>query len=139
MKALIIGVVVAAAAGVAAGDAMRPVLAVAPPPMQAASATAPSAYADAAGVWDGKGPVPDYVIGADWTRGDTAPVVSPDVTWPEMDAPAAELESAAPAAEARPDEPAPQPSSYPSEQGDILAGVHRAPPPDESPPEPPSA
>jgi len=136
MKVLIIGVAIAAAAGAAAGGAMRPVLAQAAPPMEAVAWSAGSAdYADAAAVWSGNGPVPDYVVGTDYLPQTASPDPLADVVWPEMEPPQPSSPSSPTAYE---DEP-PPPSAYPSERGDILAGVHDAASPDEVAPEPPSA
>jgi len=123
MKALIIGIAISVLAGVAAGDAMRPVLAVAPPPMEpVAWGAGPPSYADSAGVWTGRGQVPDYVVGTDWLPRPPDPIVLPDVTWPEMERP--EPAAAPPAVDAAwRDGPTPPAPAYPSEQGDILAGV----------------
>jgi len=138
MKVLIIGVAIAAAAGAVAGGALRPVLAQAPPPMEAAAAS-PADYADAAGAWSGNGPVPDYVVGTDYLPQTASPIPLADVVWPEMEPPQPSPPPPPPSsATAYKAEPAP-PSAYPSEQGDILAGVHRTTSSDDPAPEPPSA
>jgi len=138
MKVLIIGVAIAAAAGAAAGGAMQPVLAQAPHPMEAAAWGAGDAEeAGPAGAWSASAHVPDYVVGTDWLARTAPPGQMADVVWPEIAPP----ETPSPPtsyATAYEDEPAP-PSAYPSERGDILAGVHDAASPDEVAPEPPSA
>jgi hypothetical protein len=102
-----------------------------------ASGAGATTYSEAAGVWSVQGPVPDYVVGTDWLPRPPEPIVLPDVTWPEMEPPGAA--AAPPVADAAWRDEAPTArSAYPSEQGDILAGVGRTPSTNEAT-EPPAA
>jgi len=121
MKVLLVGMVVALAAGVGAGDAMRPVLAQPGPAMQPVWDTMADTSATSAGLWSGPGPTPDYVIGTDWLPQEAPPLVTAEVSPADMQF--APPEPPPYVSDAYDDEPTVHAARYPSEQGDILAGV----------------
>jgi len=121
MRVLLVGMVVALAAGVGAGDAMRPVLAQPGPAMQPVWDAATDPSGAPAGLWSGPGPTPDYVIGTDWLPHEASPLVTAEVSPGDLQAAAPEP---LPYVSAAYDDDPPAPTArYPSEQGDILAGV----------------
>lgn len=135
MRVLLVGMVVALAAGAGAGDAMRPVLAQPAPAMQPVWAAAADPYGTPAGLWSGPGPTPDYVIGTDWLPHDWAPLVTADVSPADLETTPEPLPYVSAAYD---DEPAAPAARYPSEQGDILAGVAVVRSAVDAPPQPPS-
>ena len=122
----VIGAVLAASAGTYAGGALRPVLALGAGPMTAVAAGARIFDEPGpAGVWLGPGPAPDYVIGTGWpTEPDPGEAAVADASTADLlpDAP----KPAAPVAP-WPEDNRPR-APYPSEGGDILAGVGPRPP-----------
>ncbi len=122
MKIVIIGAVLAGWAGSYAGSAMRPELAVWRGPMAPAPVGAMSFDdSEPAGIWPGPGPAPDYVVGVGWpaepSADDIAPVEAPPLDYPDPVWTRRDTFTAVPE-----DEPWP-PAAFPSEGGDILAGV----------------
>jgi hypothetical protein len=137
---LFAGVAVAVVTGLSAGVSMRPVLAQPSAPMQPVMISSVEASASPAGYWSGNGAVPTYVVGTDWLPHE------PPVTTPVADAEVTPAEELAPPplpyvdatylpyVDATYQEAPPEPdTSYPSETGDILAGMHPAPAPEPPP------
>lgn len=123
MRQLFIGASVAAALGLAAGGVLRPNLTLQAGSSQMAANPQPQ-FDDSAAMTAYTGPAPDYVVGTDWLpRNDAAiaqalaeaPLPAPEPTY---EPPPLRHERAEFDADAR------EPAAYPSERGDILAGLH---------------
>jgi hypothetical protein len=135
MKALFLGLGVATVIGISAGQSMKPALSdfeggaqmLAP-----ASGHRVQRIIDGAASWTSYGnQIPDYVIGTDWILPDMAATEYAEPP-PQPPEPKAEPQPIARTEVASREEPQP-PTRYPSEGGDILAGMDSYAPP--TPPE----
>lgn len=137
MKALFLGLGVATMIGLSAGQTMKPVLSDFEGGAQMlgpASGHRVQRVIDGAANWTSYGDkIPDYVIGTDWILPDMAAAeyAEPPPPPPPPE-PKAEPQPIAHATVAYQEEPQPPPR-YPSEGGDILAGMDSYAPP--TPPE----
>lgn len=133
MRVLLVGVVVAAYAGLLAGEAMQPVLGDPHAQVRPYQPTRQAANPDGGVNWSayGAGKTPDYVIGTDWLpadHGDAAwsePLAEPDWSEPVTHDP--------PARRVRMVIEEPPAPAHPSQEGDILAGVGPSAPENEPP------